>query len=135
MISKLAHVSIIVRDLDEALKWYTEVLGLEKRGDDSGVIPGFRWLTVAPKGQTDVEIVLFKPGVFQDEEATRTLLERVGQGTMWMFQTDDCRKEYETLSAKGVKFLGPPQEVPWGIQAIFEDLYGNQFGMLELAAS
>ncbi|MEE9248045.1 MAG: VOC family protein, partial [Dehalococcoidia bacterium] len=114
MISKLAHVTIIVRDLDEALKWYTEVLGLEVRADDSGVIPGFRWLTVAPKGQKDVEIVLFKPGVFQDEEATRTLLERVGQGTMWMFQTDDCRKEYETLSAKGVKFFGPPQEVPWG---------------------
>ena len=51
MITKLAHVSILVPDLDEALDWYTNVLGLEKREDNSSVVAGFRWLTVAPKGQ------------------------------------------------------------------------------------
>ena len=61
MITKLAHVSILVPDLDEALDWYTNVLGLEKREDNSSVVAGFRWLTVAPKGQADPEIVLFLP--------------------------------------------------------------------------
>lgn len=131
MIDKLAHVSITVRDQDEALQWYTEKLGLEKRMDDSSTMAGFRWVTVAPKGQANVEIVLFQPGFFQDEETTKTLLDRVGQGTMWVFHTEDCRKEYETLSSRGVKFMGPPEEVPWGVQAIFEDLYGNQFLLLQ----
>ena len=61
MITKLAHVSILVPDLDEALDWYANILGLEKREDDSSVVAGFRWLTVAPKGQADPEIVLFLP--------------------------------------------------------------------------
>ena len=130
MITKLAQVSIIVRDQDEALQFYTKKLGLEKRADDSSM-PGFRWLTVAPKGQTDVEIVLFQPGFFQDEAATKTLLDRVGESTHWVFQTDNCRKEYETLSSRGVKFVGPPEDQPWGVQAIFEDLYENQFVLLE----
>ena len=90
-----------------------------------------RWLTVAPQGQTEVEIVLFTPGSWQDEEATKALLGRVGQGTTWVFNTDDCQKEYETLSARGVKFVSPPQERPYGIEALFEDLYGNGFSLLE----
>ena len=93
MITKLAHVSILVPGLDEALAWYTNVLGLEKREDNSSVAAGFRWLTVAPKGQTDPEIVLFLPGPFQAEEDRKILLSRVGEGTMWMFHTDDCAKE------------------------------------------
>ena len=133
MITKLAHVSILVPDLDEALDWYTNVLGLEKREDNSSVVAGFRWLTVAPKGQSDPEIVLFLPGPFQAEEDRKILLSRVGEGTMWMFHTDDCAKEYERLSVLGVKFHQTPETVPWGVQAVFEDLYGNQFGILEPA--
>ena len=53
---------------------------------------------------------------------------------MWMFHTDDCAKEYERLSGLGVKFHQTPETVPWGVQAVFEDLYGNQFGILEPAA-
>ena len=133
MITKLAHVSILVSDLDEALDWYTNVLGLEKREDNSSVVPGFRWLTVAPRGQTEPEIVLFLPGPFQAEEDRKILLSRVGEGTMWMFHTDDCAAEYERLSGLGVKFHQNPETVPWGVQAVFEDLYGNQFGILEPA--
>ncbi|MEE9199553.1 MAG: VOC family protein, partial [Dehalococcoidia bacterium] len=50
MITRLAHVTVIVRDQDEVLRWYTEKLGLEKRADDASTVSGFRWLTVAPKG-------------------------------------------------------------------------------------
>lgn len=131
MITRLAHVTVIVRDQDEALRFYTEKLGLEKRADMAFADGGMRWLTVAPQGQTEVEIVLFTPGSWQDEEATKALLGRVGQGTTWVFNADDCQKEYETLSARGVKFVSPPQERPYGIEALFEDLYGNGFSLLE----
>ena len=77
MITKLAHVTIYVRDEDEALRFYTEKLGLEKRADVTAG-PGMRWLTVAPKDQTGLEIVLQKPGGWHDEATTKRLLERVG---------------------------------------------------------
>lgn len=132
MISKLAHVTVLVRDQDEALHFYTEVLGLEVR-QDVPFGPGMRWLTVAPPGQKEPEIVLQQPGSYHDEATTRQMLERVGQGTAWVFNTDDCRLAYETLSSRGVKFTSPPEQQPWGLQAIFEDLYGNAFVLLELS--
>ncbi len=117
MISKLGHVTILVRDQDEALKFYTEKLGLEKRADVP-FGPEMRWLTVAPKGQKEMEIVLQQPGGYHDEETQKSMLERVGQSTAWVFETDDCQSAYETLNSRGV-------------QAIFKDLYGNQFVLLE----
>src|SRR5512143_2383091 len=97
-ILKLSHVTVIVRDHDEALRWYTEVLGMEKRVDDSGTIPGFRWLTVGARAQPDLQIVLLKA---RDQAE----LARLGHGTMWILEVDDCRKTYQTLSARGVKFV------------------------------
>ena len=130
MITKLGHVTVLVRDYDEALKFYTEVLGLEKRADVA-FGPGMRWLTVAPAGQKEVEIVLLQPGGMHDEATTKVLLERVGQGTAWVLETEDCHQTHETLKSRGVKFISPPEDQPWGLQAIFEDLYGNQFVLLQ----
>ena len=79
MITNLAIVTIFVRDQDEALSFYTEKLGLEKRSDNT-FGPGIRWLTVAPAGQREVEIVLLKPDeIMHGEEDARTLMGRVGQ--------------------------------------------------------
>ena len=131
MITKLAIVAILVRDQDEALRFYTERLGLEKRADEV-FGPGVRWLTVAPKGQQEVEVVLQKPEpAMHGEEGARQMLERVGQATTWSFNTDDCRQDYETFRSRGVKFSSPPQERPYGLEAVFEDLYGNVFSLLE----
>ena len=77
MITKLGHVTILVRDQDEALEFYTEKLGLEKR-TDVPFGPGMRWLTVAPKGQREVAIVLQQPGGYHDEATRKAMLERVG---------------------------------------------------------
>ena len=130
MITQLSRVSVIVRDQDEALQWYTEKLRLEKR-EDQEFAPGMRWLTVATPGQSDVEIVLFKPGPMQSPEDAKTLDGRVGQGPTWVFNTDDCRKDAALLKSRGVKLTGEPEEVPWGVQALFEDLYGNPYVLLE----
>ena len=121
MITKLLHVSVPVGDYDEALKWYTEKLGLEVRRDNT-FGEGFRFLTVGTKQQPDLEIVLVKnqPGILE-----------VAKVSAWVFGTDNCRREVETLKERGVEILSEPEEVPWGIQAAFTDLYGNTFVLVE----
>jgi predicted enzyme related to lactoylglutathione lyase len=129
MINKLAHVTVIVRDQEEALRFYTEKLGMEKREDQR--MGDFRWLTVAPEGSA-CAIVLQRPGApFQDADEARQMLARVGQGTTWVVETDSCRKDHEAMAAKGVTFVSPPSEMPWGVSAVFVDLYGNKFNLLE----
>ena len=125
MLTKLAVVTIIVRDQDEALQYYTEKLGLEKM-DDVDFGEGNRWLTVTGPKQKDVQIFLQKGDSF-GVDAT----DQVGKATRWAFNTDNCRETYETLKARGVKFLSEPKEQPWGIEATFEDLYGNKFSIVE----
>jgi catechol 2,3-dioxygenase-like lactoylglutathione lyase family enzyme len=131
MINKVTHVSLLVRDQQEVLKWYTEKLGFEKRADDPFPEGGGRWITIAPKGQQDLEIVLEPPewGLGSDAE---TKLQMVGKTPGWVVRTDDCRGDYEKFKSRGVKFLSPPEELPWGVSAVFEDLYGNQHNLLEL---
>jgi len=132
LITKLSIVTILVRDQDEALKWYTEKLGFEKRDDNSATVPGYRWLTVAPKGQKELMIVLSKP---RSEEAMQQVGGQPGPKgnpeATWVFETDDCRKTWEELKGKGVRVLGEPVERPYGVEAGFEDLYGNVFWMIE----
>jgi predicted enzyme related to lactoylglutathione lyase len=126
-INKISHITIIVRDQDEALKWYTEKFGFEKRADDAASMPGYRWLTIAPKGQKEPEIVLFKARDAKEQGW-------VGQGTLWMLQADDCRATCKELAARGVKIISEPQDYPWGTAATVEDLYGNPFNILTLRA-
>ncbi len=131
MIGSLSRVTILVRDQEEALKFYTEKLGLEKRADGT-FGPGIRWLAVAAKGQSEPEIVLQKPNpMIHGEEGAKALDSRIGQGTTWVFTTDDCAKTYEELQSRGVVFSSPPQQRPYGLEAIFEDLYGNAFSLVQ----
>lgn len=125
MLTKVAVITILVRDQDEALRYYTETLGLEKM-DDMNFGEGNRWLTVTTSKQKDVQIFLQKADSFGIDATAQ-----VGKSTMWAFNTDNCRETYETLKARGVKFLGEPKEQPWGIEATFEDLYGNKFALVE----
>jgi predicted enzyme related to lactoylglutathione lyase len=129
MIRRLVHVTVIVRDQEEALRFYTEKLGMEIREDQR--MGELRWLTVAPRG-AEVAIVLQRPGApFQSPEEASRMLARVGQGTMWVVETDDCRKDHAAMRDAGVTFASPPAEMPWGISAVFEDLYGNRYNLLE----
>lgn len=121
MIKRLTHVTIMVCDQDEALEWYTQKLGFRKVHDERNTVPGFRWLTIAPARQEIPEIVLLKA---QDGNA-------VGRGTVWVLETDDCRRTYEELRARGVTFRSAPEDAPWGVSVVFEDLYGNQFNLVE----
>jgi predicted enzyme related to lactoylglutathione lyase len=125
MLTKLAVVTILVRDQDEALQFYTEKLGLEKM-DDMNFGEDNRWLTVTAPRQKDVQIFLQKADSFGVD-----LMDSVGRAPSWAFNTDNCRETYETLKARGVVFVSEPKEQPWGIEATFEDLYGNKFSVVE----
>jgi catechol 2,3-dioxygenase-like lactoylglutathione lyase family enzyme len=134
MIQRMSHTTIWVLDQDAAYDFYINKLGFEVRTDAS-MGEGFRWLTVGPKGQPDLEIVLMKvaPSPHLDEQSAETLRQLVQKGVLGsgVFDTADCRKTYEELKAKGVEFLQPPEERFYGIEAMFRDNSGNWFSMTQ----
>jgi|SRR5580700_1358352 hypothetical protein len=117
-IDKVATLTIAVKDQNEALRWFTEKLDFEKRVDISA--PGIRWLTVAPRQQTEVEFVL-----------ASWFTELVGKNAPCVVETQDCRGTYKALRDRGVKFSQTPTEKPYGTEAVFEDLYGNTYALVE----
>jgi len=135
IITSLAVISILVEDQDEALRFYTEKLGLEKRADVT-FGPGMRWLTVAPKSQKKPEIALAIPdaslhGTQGNQRGTERNDEGISRNISGVFDTDDCCKWYSTLLSRGVKFVSPPTKQLYGTEAVFEDPYGNMFSLLE----
>jgi catechol 2,3-dioxygenase-like lactoylglutathione lyase family enzyme len=131
MISTLSVVTIIVEDQDDAIEFYTGRLGFELRSDEP-FGPGRRWVTVAPPDQTEVEIHLQGPNPeLHGEAGAERLREQVGRNPAWSFTTDDCAGTFEALRSEGVTFVSEPAERPYGIEAGFEDLYGNRFSLLE----
>jgi len=133
-ITQLAIIPILVADQDEALRFFTEKLELEKRADMM-YGPGLRWLTVAPKGQKKPEIALAKPDLslsgIQNNGGGGERVGRLSQYITCVFATDDCYETYHTLLARGVTFLSPPTKNVHGTEAVFEDPYGNLFSLLE----
>ena len=124
---KLTHAPIVVSNQDEALRFYTEVLGFEKRADYQ--LPGQpRWLTVAPRGQ-DVELILVK-GAYELDP--RPASDADSGGNHHVFTTDDCRRDFAAMAARGLKFKDDaPVEAPYGIAAYFTDPDGNHFALLQ----
>jgi catechol 2,3-dioxygenase-like lactoylglutathione lyase family enzyme len=127
-------MTIFVLDQDKAVDVYTNKLGLEVR-TDMKMDGGYRWVTVGPKDQPDLELVLYAVGAggALDEESAghvRALLEqgKLGAG---VWATDDCRASYEEMCAKGIEFISPPQEQFYGVEAIFKDGCGNWYSLTQ----
>jgi lactoylglutathione lyase len=119
MITNLESVTIYVSDQDQALDFYVNKLGFEKRADRP-IGPGMRWITVAPPGGK-TEIVLAKG--FGGWSA-----EKVGEFSRIVLSMTNAQATYETLRDRGVTFSEPPTTQPWGmIQALFEDQDGNGY--------
>src|SRR5262245_56075341 len=113
MIQRLSHVTIYVLDQDAAYDFYINKLGFEVRTDAS-MDNGFRWLTVGPKGQPDLEIALMPttPSPMMDKETSDTLRSLIQKGVIGsgVLETADVQKTYEELKARGVEFKQPPVE-------------------------
>ena len=133
MITKLSHIGLLVRDQDHAYDVYVNKLGF-KVHTDMMMDNGFRWLTVSPPNQPDVEIVLSAPvePMFSPDliPHVRALLDKDAMsGGVW--EADDCHKTYEELKAKGIEFIKPPTKEFYGIEALFRDGCGNWFSLTE----
>jgi catechol 2,3-dioxygenase-like lactoylglutathione lyase family enzyme len=133
MITKLSHTSFFVSDQEKAYDFYVNKLGF-KVNTDATMDNGFRWLTVTPPDQPDLEIILFPSqnnGFDEDvNQALRLLLAKGAMGA-GAFYTPDCRATYEELKAKGVEFKSEPKEQFYGIEAIITDGCGNWFSMTQ----
>jgi predicted enzyme related to lactoylglutathione lyase len=126
---KLIRVTLKVRDQPEALRFYTEQVGLVKRAD----LPysqGQHWITVSPPGDEDLQIVLQPPEWFSGEERMQHLL-YAGHNPPLVFQVEDCRATHEELKKKGVRFTVPPTQRDYGIEADAVDMDGNTLVFLQ----
>jgi catechol 2,3-dioxygenase-like lactoylglutathione lyase family enzyme len=125
----LGHVTVVVRDYDEAIAFFTQKLGFRVI-EDTMLGDGKRWVRVGPTSSGGTSLLLARASNPHQES-------RIGDqtgGRVFLFlHTDDFWRDYHDLQAKGVRFIREPQEEPYGIVAVFEDLYGNKWDLLEPA--
>lgn len=128
MSQSLARVSLVVRDYDEAIAFFTGSLGFNLV-EDTPLSDSKRWVVVAPQGPGGTGLVLAKA-------ATPRQGDRVGDQTGgrvgFFLHTDDFVRDYDAMKSRGVHFVEEPRKEPYGRVAIFEDLYGNRWDLLEL---
>jgi catechol 2,3-dioxygenase-like lactoylglutathione lyase family enzyme len=127
MPQSLAHVTLLVRDYDEALVFFTESLGF-RVVEDTPLPANKRWLVVAPPGSRSASLLLA-------QASTPEQLQQIGHqaaGRVFLFlHTDDFWRDYHLMLAANVKFLEQPRQESYGNVAVFEDLYGNKWDLLE----
>jgi catechol 2,3-dioxygenase-like lactoylglutathione lyase family enzyme len=129
---KLSHTFIPVHDQDEALAFYRDTLGLEVRTD--APFDGFRWLTVGPPSQPDVEIVLEAVGMGRSADDQAKLGELLAKGSLSavFFMTDDLDATFEKIRAAGAEVIQEPMEQPYGVRdCAFRDPSGNHLRFSE----
>ena len=129
MKQSIIHIALIVRDYDEAIKFYTEKLKFELLEDTYQTDQQKRWVVVSPPGSTGVTLLLAK-ATSPEQEA---LIGNQSGGRVFLFlNSDDFWRDYKDLNSKGIKFIREPKEEPYGTVAVFEDLYGNLWDLLQL---
>lgn len=123
----IAHIALVVNDYDEAIRFYTEKLGFVLL-DDTSQSETKRWVKVAPQGAEECSLLIAK-GV-GDEQRSR-IGNQTGGRVFLFLKTDDFWRDYENYRAKGVKFVREPKTEDYGTVAVFEDLYGNLWDLVE----
>ena len=127
----IAHISLVVRDYDEAITFFTQSLGFELIEDTPSKdrqSRDKRWVLVAPRGSRGTRILLAKAS---NKEESARIGNQTGGRVFLFLHTDDFQRDYNAMKEKGVKFVREPKEEEYGTVAVFEDLYGNQWDLLE----
>ena len=128
MPQKIGYVSLLVRDYDEAIKYYTEML-LFDLVEDTPLADGRRWVLVAPPGPNETRILLAKAAT---PEQTARIGDQAGGRVLLFLHTDDFWRDYDDMKWRGVRFRETPRREDYGTVAVFEDLYGNRWDLLQL---
>lgn len=127
MAQSVAQFTVTVRDYDEALSFYVDRLGFE-RIEDTDLGGGKRWVRVRPRGSGGASILLARA---TSPEQLASVGRQTGGRVFVFVETDDFWRDYNELVARGVTFVRPPSDEPYGRVAVFEDLYGNRFDLIE----
>ena len=127
----LGSVTLVVRDYDAAIAFYVSVLGFDLV-EDSPVGDGKRWVVVRPPGAREAGVLLAE--AVTDEQVAR-IGDQTGGRVGWILNTDDFDRDFARMTAAGVVFEEAPRREPYGVVAVFRDLYGNRWDLIQPVAS
>jgi catechol 2,3-dioxygenase-like lactoylglutathione lyase family enzyme len=126
----LAHVALLVRDYDEAIAFFTQTLRF-RLVEDAPREDGKRWVLVAPPGATETALLLARAAT---PEQRAQIGDQAGGRVFLFLHTDDFRRDYDEMRSRGVRFVEEPREEAYGTVAVFLDLYGNRWDLLQPAS-
>lgn len=127
---RLAHVALVVADYDEALAWYCGKLGFTVVSDEYQPEQDKRWVVVAPPGAPAGSATILLARASSPEQAA-TIGNQTGGRVFLFLETDDFWRDYHAWQQAGVRFVREPARAPYGTVAVFEDLYGNRWDLIE----
>ena len=129
MRQSILHIALVVRDYDEAIDFYTKKLKFELIEDSYQPEQDKRWVVVSPPGSNGTTLLLARASKPEQE----AFIGDQSGGRVFLFlNSDDFWRDYNEMSAKGIKFIREPKEQEYGTVAVFEDLYGNRWDLLQL---
>ena len=123
----IAHIALVVDDYDKAIKFYTEKLKFDLI-EDTPMSETKRWVMVAPKGSTECRLLLAKAA--NEEQKSRVGNQTGGRVFLFLY-TDNIKRDYNNMKEKGILFIREPSIESYGTVAVFEDLYGNLWDLIE----
>ena len=127
MTQHIAHIALVVKDYDEAIKFYQEKLDFQLL-EDTKLTEDKRWVLMAPPGAKECSLLLAKAA---DDRQTATIGNQTGGRVFLFLYTDDFWRDYHKMVDRQVNFIRPPKEEAYGWVAVFEDLYGNLWDLLQ----
>lgn len=128
----IIHIALVVRDYDEALAFYTSKLGFHVIEDKYQPEQNKRWVVISPPGTSGTSLLLARASKPEQE----AFIGNQAGGRVFLFlQTDDFWRDYDRMVDEGIHFVRPPSEEPYGMVAVFEDLYGNRWDLLQYNGS
>lgn len=129
MIQSIVHIALVVRDYDEAIEFYTKKLNFTLVEDTYQPEQDKRWVVVSPPGSAGATLLLAKAS---KEEQEAFIGNQTGGRVFLFLNTDDFWRDYNAMLAKGIEFVREPKEQDYGTVAVFKDLYGNLWDLLQL---
>lgn len=128
MIQSIVHVALVVKDYDEAIEFYTKKLHFTLVEDTYQPLQDKRWVVVAPKGSNGTTILLARAS---KEEQEPFIGNQTGGRVFLFLGTDDFNRDYTEMKASGINFIREPKDTAYGTVAVFEDLYGNKWDLIQ----
>ena len=129
MRQSIVHIALVVRDYDEAIDFYTNKLNFDLIEDTYQAEQDKRWVVVSPPGSSGTTLLLARASKPEQEPFVGN---QAGGRVFLFLNTDDFWRDFEAMKAKGIKFIREPKQAEYGMVAVFEDLYGNLWDLLQL---